>query len=74
MNPCTRCAHFRGCLERRGRCTDYREIDDKEVARKIEHINQAYRTEAARNQSGVQEAPETSDGDGAIYQGSGDGV
>ena len=69
---CRKCIHYRYCLERRGICTDYKTRE--EVQADIERINQAYRSEAARNQSGVQEAPETSDGDGAIYQGSGDGV
>ena len=64
-NPCRTCLHFRICMERRGRCAEY--VTREEVQADIERINQAYRAEAAGNQSGVQEAPLASDGDGQIH-------
>ena len=42
-------------------------VTREEVQRQIEHINQAYRAEAANAEQGVQEKAETSDGDGAIH-------
>ena len=58
-NPCRTCLHFRICYERRGKCKEF--ITREEVQEQIEHINQAYRAEAARNQSGLQEEAETSE-------------
>ena len=69
---CGKCIHYRYCFERRGICKEFKTRE--EVIADIERINKAYRAEAARNQSGVQEAPETSDGDGAIHQSFGNGV
>ena len=64
-NPCRACLHFRICYERRGKCKEF--ITREEVQASIEHINQAYRHRAAETESGVQEAPETSDGYGQIH-------
>ena len=66
-NPmqCSKCIHYRYCFERRGICKEFK--TRKEVIADIERINKAYRTEAARTESGLQEAPIASDGDGAIY-------
>jgi hypothetical protein len=62
---CGKCIHYRYCFERRGICKEFKTRE--EVIADIERINQTYRAEAARNQSGVQEAPIAGDGDGQIH-------
>ena len=64
-NPCRTCLHFRSCLERRGRCSEFTDV--REVRKDIERINQTYRAEAANAEQGVQEAPLAGDGDGQIH-------
>lgn len=42
MNPCTDCLYYRICMERRGICTEYKDLEG--VKREIEMLNKEART------------------------------
>ena len=44
MNPCVDCLHYTECFERRGRCTEYKDLEG--VRREIEMLNQKERVAA----------------------------
>lgn len=44
MNPCAACLHYNECFERRGRCTEYKDLEG--VKREIEMLNKEARTSA----------------------------
>lgn len=35
MNPCRECRKYGGCLERRGICTSFEQVDREEINRKV---------------------------------------
>ena len=44
MNPCEDCLYYKICFERRGRCTEYKDLEG--VKREIEMLNKEARTSA----------------------------
>ena len=42
MNPCADCLYYRICMERRGICTEYKDLEG--VKREIEMLNKEART------------------------------
>ena len=44
MNPCEDCLYYPICMERRGRCTEYKDLEG--VKREIEMLNKEARTSA----------------------------
>ena len=43
-NPCKPCLHYNECFERRGRCTEYKDLEG--VKREIEMLNKEAGTSA----------------------------
>ena len=41
-HPCSDCLHYNECFERRGRCTEYKDLEG--VKREIEMLNKEART------------------------------
>lgn len=53
MTPCTSCLHYSECMEQRGRCREYKDLE--EVRKEIEMLNKAARL---AKRTGADEAAE----------------
>lgn len=64
MNPCIDCLHFSECMERRGKCKEYKTLS--EVRKEIEMLNKKARAtkrtnadKTAQGQRGTGDMPES---------------